>query len=283
MNTSSYLNLKKTWNKTVISQSVISQSSRDDKQKLPLQNSNKFDTTDKKLTNTRQTQKYMSFVSKTKKTNMTVGDIVYHGNPIGDNYQYAKLAGKIESFVSVTRKRAVVKWENGQINKHNMSSLKTIMPSPTVVKTAVEAPRKRKRTKTLSTPKKRSRKSVSTPLNCANNEDVNVSMFDENNTLFRLSCRPLIRCNSLESEYIETGNVETGNVETDNIETDNVSMFDENNMLSNEFLDELVAASLVTQENSETDELNDQLVNSSTNYSCLRNQLSNPKNTLRFC
>ena len=80
--------------------------------------------------------------SSRRQTDMVKGDYVYHGNPIGNNYQYAGLKGEIISFVNMTNKRAIVQWENGVEKKHNVRSLVTSPPTPP--STMVKARKKRK-------------------------------------------------------------------------------------------------------------------------------------------
>jgi len=72
---------------------------------------------------------------------LDVGSTVYHRNPIGLNYVFKNKKGTITGFVNETKKRAIIKWSNGQVKKHNVSSL-TSSPH----KESCEPSKKRKRT-----------------------------------------------------------------------------------------------------------------------------------------
>jgi hypothetical protein len=56
------------------------------------------------------------------------GTHVYHKNPVGPNYVYKKKRGIITEFVNTTKKRAIVKWSSGPLQKHNVSSLVSLPP-----------------------------------------------------------------------------------------------------------------------------------------------------------
>lgn len=80
--------------------------------------------------------------SSHSQTDVVKGDIMYHVNPIGNNYKYAGLKGEIIRFVNITNKRAVVRWENGVEKKHNVRSL--VRNLPVHPSTVVKACKKRK-------------------------------------------------------------------------------------------------------------------------------------------
>ena len=75
-------------------------------------------------------------------SDVSIGDTMYHGNPIGNNHVFGGQKGEIIGFVNATKKRALIKWENGAVKKHNVSSL--VRNPPTCSSTVVKASKKRK-------------------------------------------------------------------------------------------------------------------------------------------
>lgn len=64
-----------------------------------------------------------------KDMTFTQGAIVYHKNPVGPNYIFKNKSGTITGFVNPTNKRAIIRWSNGQVKRHNVSSLTYLSPS----------------------------------------------------------------------------------------------------------------------------------------------------------
>lgn len=63
-----------------------------------------------------------------KDMTFTQGAIVYHKNPVGPNYIFKNKSGTITGFVNQTNKRAIIRWSNGQVKRHNVSSLTYLSP-----------------------------------------------------------------------------------------------------------------------------------------------------------
>ena len=87
-------------------------------------------------------------VEQDASSDMALWSIVYHAKPIGNNYIFGGQKGEITGFVNATKKRAIVKWENGTVKKHNVSSLSS-------TRTIVGATKKRKCVENKHVAKKR--------------------------------------------------------------------------------------------------------------------------------
>jgi hypothetical protein len=68
-------------------------------------------------------------VESSKDVEFVEGCVVYHKNPVGPNYVFKNKSGIITGFVNPTKKRAIVKWSNSQVKRHNVSSLSSSAPA----------------------------------------------------------------------------------------------------------------------------------------------------------